>query len=103
MIMIIGWKMIGCQEMFDCFCVVLGLVWGWSDCYGYLLVVIGCVDVMVDLEMNIWDVVVLLLILQEVGGYFVMLDGWVVVDGGNGLSVNVEICDVVLKVIVGIE
>lgn len=100
---ITGWRTTGRQETFDRLCAASGLVRGWSDCYGHLLVATGRADVMVDPEMNTWDAAALLPILQEAGGHFVTLDGRAVVDGGNGLSVNAEIRDAVLKVIAGTE
>ena len=100
---ITGWRTTGRQETFDRLCAASGLVRGWSDCYGHLLVATGRADVMGDPEMNTWDAAALLPILQEAGGHFVTLDGRAVVDGGNGLSVNAEIRDAVLKVIAGTE
>ena len=96
---ITGWKTTGRQAIFDRLCDAAGLVRGWSDCYGHLLVATGRADVMVDPEMNTWDAAALLPILQEAGGHFVTLDGRAVVDGGNGLSVNSAIRDEVLELI----
>jgi len=100
---ITGWKTTGRQAIFDRLCAASGLVRGWSDCYGHLLVATGRADVMVDPEMNTWDAAALLPILQEAGGHFETLDGRAVVDGGNGMSVNAGIRDAVLEVIAGKE
>jgi len=97
------WRTLGRQDVFDRFCSSAALVRGWSDCYGHLLVATGRADVMVDPVMNIWDAAALLPILQEAGGHFLTLDGRAVVDGGNGLSVNAELRDEVLGLIVGTE
>lgn len=43
---------------------------GWCDCYGYLLVATGRVEVMLDPLMNSWDSAPFLPIIQEAGGYF---------------------------------
>lgn len=43
---------------------------GWSDCYGYLLVATGRVEVMLDPIMNVWDCGPFPPILREAGGFF---------------------------------
>jgi len=40
----------------------------WGDCYGYLLVATGRVEVMVDVRLNPWDVVCFVPIIEESGG-----------------------------------
>jgi histidinol-phosphatase len=100
---ITGWKTTGLQSVFDSLCAAAGLVRGWSDCYGHLLVATGRADVMVDPEMNAWDAAAFLPILEAAGGHFVTLEGRAVIDGGNGLSVNAAIRDEVLEVIAGGE
>lgn len=40
----------------------------WGDCYGYLLVASGRADVMVDPEMNPWDLAALYPVIREAGG-----------------------------------
>ncbi len=96
---ITGWKTTGRQAVFDRLCDASGMVRGWSDCYGHLLVATGRADVMVDPVMNTWDAAALMPILEAAGGHFLTLDGRAVVDGGNGLSVNSGIRDAVLEMI----
>ncbi|MDP7274025.1 MAG: histidinol-phosphatase [Planctomycetaceae bacterium] len=98
---ITGWRTTGRQDVFDRLCQAAGLVRGWSDCYGHLLVATGRADVMVDPEMNAWDAAALLPIMLEAGGHFVDLEGRSVIDGGHGLSVNAGLRDEVLSVISG--
>lgn len=53
---------------FNCIC-------GYGDfCYYYLLVC-GSFDLVIELDVNIFDVVVLVVIVCEVGGVFIDLDG----------------------------
>lgn len=40
----------------------------WGDCYGYLMVATGRADVMLDREMNLWDVAALYPVIGEAGG-----------------------------------
>lgn len=98
---ITGWRTTGRQDVFDRLCRAAGLVRGWGDCYGHLLVATGRADVMVDAEMNIWDAAALLPILEEAGGHFVDLGGSVSIESGHGLSVNAALKDEVLAVIAG--
>lgn len=66
-----------------------GLLRGWGDCYGYLMVAAGRADVMIDPEMNTWDAAALYPIIQEAGGRITRWDGVAHHDGSavatNGL------------------
>jgi histidinol-phosphatase len=52
-----------------------GLVRAWGDCYGYLMVATGRADVMLDPEMNIWDVAALQPVITEAGGKLTTWEG----------------------------
>lgn len=41
---------------------------GWGDCYGYLLLATGNVDIVVDPIMNSWDIMALIPIVRGAGG-----------------------------------
>ncbi len=41
---------------------------GWGDCYGYLLLACGCVDIMLDPIMHPWDSLALIPIVTGAGG-----------------------------------
>lgn len=47
----------------------------WGDAYGYLLLVTGRVDAMVDARMNPWDVAPLVPLVREAGGVISDLEG----------------------------
>lgn len=47
----------------------------WGDGYGYLLLVSGRADLMVDARMNPWDVLPLVPLVEEAGGYLADLHG----------------------------
>ncbi len=47
----------------------------WGDCYGYLLLVTGRMDIMIDSTLQIWDAAPLLRIVQEAGGKITDSDG----------------------------
>ena len=52
-----------------------GLARAWGDCYGYLAVAAGRVDVMLDPVMNLWDAAALYPVITEAGGGFSQWDG----------------------------
>jgi histidinol-phosphatase len=69
---------------------------GWGDCYGYCLVATGRADVMIDPRMNPWDCAALVPIVQEAGGQFTDWTGRVVIDGGDAVSTNGVLHEIVL-------
>jgi myo-inositol-1(or 4)-monophosphatase len=48
---------------------------GWGDCYGHFLVAAGRVDVMIDPEMNVWDVAALKPCVEGAGGRLTEVSG----------------------------
>jgi len=52
-----------------------GLARAWGDCYGYLSVAAGRADIMLDPEMNPWDVAALYPVITEAGGTITTWDG----------------------------
>ena len=52
-----------------------GLVRGWSDCYGFMLVARGDADAMYESRMHVWDTAPLMILVEEAGGRFSSLDG----------------------------
>lgn len=93
------WDQIQRRATFDRFCQAAGLTRGWGDCYGHILVATGRADLMIDPAMNPWDCAALLPIVQEAGGSFVDWNGQPTIYSGNGLSVNAQLKDQVLKMI----
>ncbi len=65
-------------------CAEAGLMRAWGDCYGYMMVASGRADVMLDPEMNLWDVAALYPIIREAGGRITTWDG---ADGPGGSSI----------------
>jgi histidinol-phosphatase len=96
---ITGWAKIGRQDVFQKLVSSARLTRGWGDCYGHILVATGRADVMVDPEMNPWDIAALIPILHEAGGHFFGWDGTTSVDSGNGVSVNAALRAQVLELL----
>jgi histidinol phosphatase-like enzyme (inositol monophosphatase family) len=76
------------------------LMRAWGDCYGYLLVASGRADVMLDPEMNLWDVAALYPIITEAGGRLTTWDGSAAV-GGSAVATNGVLHDQVMNLLHG--
>jgi histidinol phosphatase-like enzyme (inositol monophosphatase family) len=60
----------------------------WGDCYGYMLVATGRVDIAIDSKMSIWDNAALKPIIEEAGGTFTDWSGVPTIDSSNALATN---------------
>lgn len=76
------------------------LMRAWGDCYGYLLVASGRADVMLDPEMNLWDVAALYPVITEAGGRLTTWDGSEAV-GGSAVATNGLLHDDVMRLLHG--
>ncbi len=74
---------------------------GWSDCYGYLLVATGRIDIHVDPQMSIWDVAPMPTIIEEAGGRATDRDGKRGIDLKNLVATNGQLHDRVLDLLNG--
>lgn len=70
----------------------------WGDCYGYLLVATGRVELMVDPMMSIWDAAALQPIMEEAGGTFTDWQGNPTIHAGEGIGTNGHILAEVLAI-----
>ena len=52
-----------------------GLLRSWGDCYGYLAVVAGRADAMIDPVVNPWDIAPFAVLIEEAGGALTTWDG----------------------------
>lgn len=71
----------------------------WGDAYGHVLVATGRADVMLDPVMNVWDCAALLPIVEEAGGTFTDWRGEKTIYGGNAISTNSLLFEVVMQTI----
>ena len=65
-----------------------GLVRGWGDCYGHMLVASGRAEVAVDKIMSPWDCAALIPIVQEAGGCCFDYTGQTTIYGQGLVSAN---------------
>jgi len=71
----------------------------WGDAYGHVLVATGRADVMLDPVMNVWDCAALLPIVEEAGGTFTDWNGRRTIYGGNAISTNGSLFDLVMEAV----
>jgi histidinol-phosphatase len=75
----------------------VGLLRGWGDCYGHLLVATGRADASFDPAMNPWDCGPLLPILEEAGGTFTDWRGRATIYGPDAFSTNGHLFNSVME------
>lgn len=75
----------------------------WGDCYGHILVATGRAEIMLDPVMNVWDCAALLPIVEEAGGTFTNWQGRRTIYGGNAVSTNGLLHNVVIETICNVE
>lgn len=73
----------------------------WGDCYGYLLLVTGRAEVMVDPVMNPWDAAALLPAVVEAGGVFTDWSGNATAFGGSAVATNAGLARVARELLLG--
>ncbi len=73
-----------------------GLIRGYSDCYGHVLVATGRAEVMLDPVMNVWDNAALMPIVEEAGGSFTDWSGRRTIEGGSAISTNGALLSAIL-------
>lgn len=71
----------------------------WGDCYGYLLVATGRVDLMVDPIFNVWDAAAIQPIITEAGGVLTDWGGIETIHGGEGVACNRKLLPEVLELL----
>lgn len=76
------------------------LLRSWGDCYGYLAVVAGRAEAMIDPIVNPWDIAPFAVLVEEAGG---RLTTWAGVDGAgeDAVATNGRIHDALLDVLTG--
>jgi myo-inositol-1(or 4)-monophosphatase len=71
----------------------------WGDCYGYLLVASGKADIMLDMNMKIWDVMPLIPIIRGANGMITTWAGKDASQGASCLAANRALHSLVLQIL----
>ncbi|MGB0909286.1 MAG: inositol monophosphatase family protein [Nitrospirales bacterium] len=61
-----------CEEMYGWLTKKCSCVRGYTDCFGHALVASGSLDVMLDPDLNPWDVLATQVLIEEAGGMMLM-------------------------------
>ena len=78
----------------------VGLVRSWGDCYGYLAVVAGRAEAMIDPVVNPWDISPFVVLLEEAGGRLTTWAGAGGV-GEDAVATNGRVHDALLHILTG--
>lgn len=65
-----------------------GLQRTWGDCYGFLMLAAGRIDLMLDPKLQVWDLAAIIPIIEEAGGSVTRLDGVRDLNGGQAVASN---------------
>lgn len=71
----------------------------WGDAYGYLLVAMGQVEIMIDPILSIWDAAAVKPIIDEAGGKFTDWNGRDRIDSGDAIGTNGQVHSEVLELL----
>jgi histidinol-phosphatase len=74
---------------------------GFGDFWGHCLVAEGAAELMLDPELNPWDIAALLPIVEEAGGRVTDVEGTVSIDAGHAITSNGALHQQVLRVLRG--
>jgi len=69
----------------------------WGDCYGYLLLVTGRADIMVDPILNPWDILPIVPIIEGAGGKITAWDGSPLTQGHSAVAAHPAIHSQVIE------
>ena len=77
-----------------------GLLRSWGDCYGYLAVIAGRAEAMIDPRVNPWDIAPFVVLMEEAGG---RLTTWAGTDGAgeDAVGTNGRVHAALLEVLTG--
>jgi len=94
-----NFERIGRRSVYDRIQAAARLTRSWGDAFGYLMVVTGRAEVMIDPVANVWDLAPLLPILEEAGGKFTDWQGRPTIHGGQGIATNGRAFEEVLAIV----
>lgn len=87
------------REKFDALLGQTRLFRTWGDCYGYLLLVSGGADIMLDPILNPWDVIPLVPIVQGANGVITTWSGTDAAQGNSCVAANKQLHPQVIEIL----
>jgi histidinol phosphatase-like enzyme (inositol monophosphatase family) len=85
------------QQKFDALAKTVKLYRHWGDCYGYLLLATGFVDIVIDPIMSVWDSMALIPIINGAGGIITDYHGNDAVKGNSIVAASSGIHSEIIK------
>lgn len=85
------------QQKFDALAKTVKLYRHWGDCYGYLLLAAGFVDIVIDPIMSVWDSMALIPIIEGAGGIITDYHGNDAVKGNSIVAASSGIHSEIIK------
>lgn len=85
------------QQKFDALAKRVKLYRHWGDCYGYLLLAAGFVDIVIDPVMSVWDSMALIPIMRGAGGIITDYHGNDAVKGNSIVAASSGIHSGIIK------
>jgi histidinol-phosphatase len=83
----------GLEQRFTDLCNKAARHRAFGDFWGHVLVAQGSMELMLDPEVNVWDLAALKIIVEEAGGTMTSVSGEDRIDGGNALTTNGHLHD----------
>jgi len=87
----------GLEEKFAALCAQAARHRGFGDFWGHCLVAQGSMDVMLDPQVNVWDLAALKIIVEEAGGKLTSVKGEDRIDAGSALTTNGNLHDQIVR------
>lgn len=85
------------QQNFDALVKRVNLYRHWGDCYGYLLLAAGFVDIVIDPIMSVWDSMALIPIINGAGGIVTDYHGNDAVKGNSIIAASSQIHSEIIR------
>lgn len=85
------------QQKFDALAKSVKLYRHWGDCYGYLLLAAGFIDIVIDPIMSVWDIMALIPIIKGSGGIITDYYGDDAVKGNSIVAASSGIHSEIIK------
>lgn len=87
------------MAIYDAICKKSAMVRGWSDCYAFVLLATGRVDIAIEPYMNPWDSAPFKILVEEAGGTFTDFNGVPTIYNVSALASNPVLHEQMLSIL----
>jgi histidinol phosphatase-like enzyme (inositol monophosphatase family) len=96
-----GFRRRGAWDAYSGLCREFGLVRGWGDCFGWLLVATGRCEAMVETHVKSWDLAPFSVIIEEAGGRVTDWQGRCTIRAGDAVATGGPLHESVIRILRG--